>query len=39
MVSLEEFENYMKGITGTVDENTLDEFPFAYKGIFRVIIL
>ena len=38
-VSLEEFEASMKGITGTVDENTLDESPFAYKDIFEVMKL
>ncbi len=39
MISLEEFEASMKGITGTVDENTLDESPFAYKDIFEVMRL
>jgi len=29
----------MKGIRGTVDENTLDESPFAYKDIFEVMQL
>jgi len=38
-VSIEEFEASMKGITGTVDENTLDESPFAYKDIFEVMKL
>jgi len=38
-VSLEAFEKTMKGITGTVDENTLDESPFAYKDIFEVMKL
>jgi len=38
-VSLEEFESSMVGITGTVDENTLDESPFAYKDIFEVMRL
>jgi len=38
-VSLEAFEESMKGITGTVDENTLDESPFAYKDIFEVMRL
>lgn len=38
-VSMEEFENSMKGIRGTVDENTLDESPFAYKDIFEVMQL
>lgn len=39
MISIEEFEASMKGITGTVDENTLDESPFAYKDIFEVMRL
>ncbi len=38
-VSLEEFEAAMQGITGTVDEKTLDESPFAYKDIFEVMEL
>ncbi len=38
-VSMEAFEQAMKGITGTVDENTLDESPFAYKDIFEVMEL
>ncbi len=38
-ISLEEFEASMVGITGTVDENTLDESPFAYKDIFEVMKL
>ena len=38
-ISMEEFEASMKGITGTVDENTLDESPFAYKDIFEVMRL
>ena len=38
-VSLEDFEAEMQGITGTVDENTLDESPFAYKDIFEVMRL
>lgn len=38
-VTLEEFAESMKGITGTVDENTLDESPFAYKDIFEVMKL
>ena len=29
----------MVGIRGTVDENTLDESPFAYKDIFEVMRL
>ena len=39
MISLEEFEHSMRGITGTVDANTLDESPFAYKDIFEVMKL
>jgi tRNA-splicing ligase RtcB len=38
-VDLEEFKASMEGITGTVDENTLDESPFAYKDIFEVMKL
>ena len=38
-VDLEDFKATMKGITGTVDENTLDESPFAYKDIFEVMRL
>jgi len=38
-VSLEDFKTAMQGITGTVDENTLDESPFAYKNIFEVMRL
>ena len=38
-VNLEDFKETIKGITGTVDENTLDESPFAYKDIFEVMRL
>jgi len=38
-ISLKEFEASMVGIIGTVDENTLDESPFAYKDIFEVMRL
>ncbi len=38
-VKLEDFKASMQGITGTVDENTLDESPFAYKDIFEVMRL
>jgi tRNA-splicing ligase RtcB len=38
-ISLDEFEESMRGIRGTVDENTLDESPFAYKDIFEVMRL
>jgi tRNA-splicing ligase RtcB len=39
IISIEEFETSMQGITGTVDANTLDESPFAYKDIFEVMKL
>jgi len=38
-ISLKDFKASMSGITGTVDENTLDESPFAYKNIFEVMKL
>ena len=38
-VSMEQFERCMEGIMGTVDVNTLDESPFAYKDIFEVMRL
>jgi tRNA-splicing ligase RtcB len=38
-VKLEEFRASMQGITGTVDENTIDESPFVYKDIFEVMRL
>jgi len=38
-ITLEEFEIAMEGIVGTVDENTIDESPFAYKNIFEVMEL
>jgi tRNA-splicing ligase RtcB len=38
-ISLEDFEASVVGIRGTVDENTLDESPFAYKDIFEVMRL
>ena len=38
-VRLEDFKDAMKGIIGTIDENTLDESPFAYKNIFEVMAL
>lgn len=38
-ISIKAFEESMRGITGTVDENTLDESPFAYKDIFEVMKL
>ncbi len=38
-VNLEEFKASMDGIKGTVDANTIDESPFAYKDIFEVMRL
>ena len=38
-ISFEDFKVSMQGIKGTVDENTLDESPFAYKDIFEVMRL
>ncbi len=38
-VTLEQFKESMSGIYGTVDENTIDESPFAYKDIFEVMEL
>lgn len=38
-VTMEAFQDAMQGITGTVDINTLDESPFAYKDIFEVMRL
>ena len=37
VVALEEFEETMKGIVGTVSEKTLDESPFVYKNIYDVM--
>jgi tRNA-splicing ligase RtcB len=39
LVKLEDFQESMKGICGTVDINTVDESPFAYKDIFEVMEL
>jgi tRNA-splicing ligase RtcB len=36
-LSLDAFKNTMKGITGKVGRETLDESPFAYKNIFDVM--
>ncbi len=36
-VSMDQFKESMRGITATVDKNTLDESPFAYKDIFLVM--
>lgn len=35
--TVEQFEESMRGITGTVEEGTLDEIPMAYKDIFAVM--
>lgn len=35
--SLQEFEDSMKGIKGTVTDGTLDEAPMAYKNVFDVM--
>ncbi len=37
--TIEEFEESMRGVVGTVDINTIDESPFAYKNIFEVMEL
>ena len=39
IIGMDQFKASMQGITGTVDENTLDESPFAYKNIFEVMAL
>lgn len=36
-ISMEQFEESMKGIKGTVAEGTLDEAPMAYKNIYEVM--
>ena len=38
-ISMDDFKDSMVGIRGTVDENTIDESPFAYKDIFEVMEL
>ena len=38
-ISLEEFEESMIGIKGTINANTIDESPFAYKDIHEVMRL
>jgi tRNA-splicing ligase RtcB len=38
-INIDEFKESMRGITATVDKNTLDESPFAYKDIFSVMEL
>ncbi len=37
--TIEEFEESMRGVVGTIDINTIDESPFAYKNIFEVMEL
>ncbi len=36
-ISMNQFKESMKGITATIDKNTIDESPFAYKDIFLVM--
>lgn len=36
-INMDEFKDSMEGIKGTVNENTLDEAPFAYKNIYDVM--
>jgi len=36
-ITLQQFEESMKGIYGTIKEGTLDEAPDAYKDIFKVM--
>lgn len=38
-ISFEKFTESMDGIVGTINENTIDESPFAYKDIFEVMRL
>jgi tRNA-splicing ligase RtcB len=35
--TIDQFEKSMKGITGNISKETLDELPMAYKDIFRII--
>jgi len=35
--TMKQFKNSMRGIKATVKEGTLDESPFAYKDIFKVL--
>lgn len=39
VLKIDDFIESMSGITGTVDINTIDESPFAYKNIFEVMEL
>ena len=36
-IDFEDYKNTMKGVVGTITENTIDEAPFAYKNIFEVM--
>jgi len=36
-LTMDDFANTMDGIVGKIDESTLDESPFAYKDIFKVM--
>lgn len=38
-INMDDFKETMKGITAMVKEKTLDESPFAYKDIFKVMEL
>ena len=38
-LSMDEFKDTMKEVTGKIDEDTLDEAPMAYKNIFEVMEL
>ena len=38
-ITLEAFKTSMHGKVGTIDKNTIDESPFAYKDIFEVMSL
>tara|TARA_Y100000310_G_scaffold24394_1_gene23441 strand:- start:11536 stop:12696 length:1161 start_codon:yes stop_codon:yes gene_type:complete len=35
--TMRQFEESMKGITGNISKNTLDELPMAYKNVFRIM--
>jgi tRNA-splicing ligase RtcB len=36
-ITMKEFKDSMKGITGTIENGTLDEAPEAYKNIYDVM--
>lgn len=36
-LTMEDFTDTMAGIVGKIDESTLDESPFAYKDVFKVM--